>query len=206
MAGRTVCLLRARSHSETCCRSSVWNRSGSYRAEWQRRCVIRGVWWRKESEAAGWRATRSKRERERGRDRGERRERHARSLFPRISGTLSALLARITHTASRATKPYREFLPPPPILLLSLLEFSSINRSQLLKFANYIMAVLQRCWSVFVSSVLLRWMTDILLGWQDGEDWRIRRGWRMLLRIFFEEETLKAENGEGERVNLTPRG
>lgn len=76
MAGGAVCLLRARSHSETCCRSSVWNRSGSYRAEWQRRCVIRGVWWRKESEAVGWRATQGEREKEREREgaRGEKGE------------------------------------------------------------------------------------------------------------------------------------
>lgn len=83
---------------------------------------------------------------------------------------------RVSSFSSSSSLPFL-----PSFLLLSLLEFSSINRSQLLKFANYIMAVLQRCWSVFVSSVF-----------DDGRPGG-KIDARVFLRIFFEEETLRME-------------
>lgn len=83
---------------------------------------------------------------------------------------------RVSSSSSSSSLPFL-----PSFLLLSLLEFSSINRSQLLKFANYIMAVLQRCWSVFVSSVF-----------DDGRPGG-KIDARVFLRIFFEEETLRME-------------
>lgn len=124
------CLLRMRSHSETCCRFSV--ETGRARIEPSDNddsALLEAF-----DDAKRVRPARRARQRE------ERRERHARSLFPRISGTLSALLARITHRAVHTQQLYESplsvflsmLLSFSLITLLSLLEFSSINRSQLL--------------------------------------------------------------------------
>lgn len=65
------------------------NGSGLYRVERQRQCVIRGVWWRK-----------VRRTERMGRVRGEERDSPGRCSLA-VSGTLSALLARIARTHER---------------------------------------------------------------------------------------------------------
>lgn len=98
-----------RSHSDTCCRSLRETGRARIEPSDNDSALLEAF-----DDAKRVRPSRRVRQRE------ERRERHARSLFPGISGTLSALLARITNSSAHNRTRVVSLSPSPLFLSISL--------------------------------------------------------------------------------------